>query len=145
MSDSDASSDNHARASILVVDDSDAIRKVVCAMLAQNGYTCLEAANGAEALRCLRTGAKIHLVLTDVAMPGMGGDELAAYLVREYPSMRILFMSGYTDNPLVRAIEQTPIFLPKPFTASALTTTVRRALEQPWSGLTGWCFGSCSR
>ncbi|HTX34574.1 MAG TPA: response regulator [Bryobacteraceae bacterium] len=138
------SSDNHAGASILVVDDSDAIRKVVCAMLTQNGYTCLEACNGAEALSFLRTGAKIHLVLTDVAMPRMGGAELAAYLVREYPSLPILFMSGYTDNPMVRAIEQTPIFLPKPFTASALTTTVRRALEQPWSGLPGWCFGSCS-
>lgn len=129
---------SNRRATILVVEDSEAIRRVVCAMLTQHGYTCLEAPDGVEALNLLRASDGIQLVLTDVVMPKMGGAELAARLTREYPSIPIVFMSGYTDNPLVRAIERTPIFLPKPFTANALTTSVRRALEQPWPGLPPW-------
>jgi two-component system, cell cycle sensor histidine kinase and response regulator CckA len=135
------SNNRHASTTILVVDDSDAIRKIVCAMLCQNGYACLEAANGADALSFLRRGVKIQLVLTDVAMPKMDGAELAGYLAREYPSVPVLFMSGYTDNPLVRAIERTPIFLPKPFTSTLLTSSVRQALERPWTGLPVSCFG----
>jgi two-component system, cell cycle sensor histidine kinase and response regulator CckA len=135
---------DYANETILVVEDSDPIRRVVCAMLSQNGYTCLEAANGSEALTLLRTAERIQLVLTDVVMPKMDGAELANHMAREYPSVPILFMSGYTDNPLVRAIERSPIFLPKPFTATALTTTVRWALEEPWQGLAGWRRGSIS-
>jgi two-component system cell cycle sensor histidine kinase/response regulator CckA len=129
---------DHPNATILVVEDSEAIRRVVCAMLSHCGYSCLEASDGVEALAMVRSGGEIHLVLTDVVMPRMGGAELAGYLASEYPSLPVLFMSGYSDNPLVRAIEQTPIFLPKPFTAAALTGAVRRALEEPWLGLPEW-------
>jgi two-component system, cell cycle sensor histidine kinase and response regulator CckA len=125
----------YSNRTILVVEDSDAIRHVVCAMLAQNGYTCLEASDGDEALTVLRAEDEVHLVLTDVVMPKMGGAELAGHMARDYPSIPIVFMSGYSDNPLVRAIETTPMFLPKPFTSSALTTRVRLALERPWQGL----------
>jgi CheY-like chemotaxis protein len=144
MADPDDCKNHHANGTILVVEDAEAIRQVVCAMLSQNGYTCLEASNGAEALSLLRSGEEIQLVLTDVVMPKMGGAELAGYLTREYPSIPILFMSGYSGNSLVRAIEQTSFFLPKPFTAAALTTSVRRALEQPWPGLPEWRPGSGS-
>lgn len=119
---------------VLVVEDSEPIRRVVCYMLRQTGYNCLEAANGAEAVNLLRSGGGVHLVLTDVVMPEMGGAELARYLAREHPAVRVLFMSGYTDDPMVRALERTPIFLAKPFTAAALTNSVRRALEYPWKG-----------
>ena len=141
MTDREERTADHANATILVVEDSDAIRRVVCAMLNQNGYTCLEASDGAEALNVLRSRDKIELVLTDVVMPRMGGDELANHMIREYPSMPIVFMSGYSDNPLVHAIERTPIFLSKPFTSTALTTSVRQALERPWPGLSRWCDG----
>jgi two-component system cell cycle sensor histidine kinase/response regulator CckA len=137
--------DGHSGATILVVEDSEAIRRVVCAMLSQHGYRCLEAANGAEALDTLRAGQEIQLILTDIVMPEMGGAELAVHLDRDYPSIPILFMSGYSENPLVRAIERTAIFLPKPFTATALTTSVRRALDEPWPGLTAWYLGLSPR
>jgi two-component system cell cycle sensor histidine kinase/response regulator CckA len=137
--------DGHGGATILVVEDSEAIRRVVCAMLTQHGYRCIEASNGLEALNILRTEQKIQLILTDVVMPEMGGGELAVHLDRDYPSIPILFMSGYSENPLVRAIERTAIYLPKPFTATALTTSVRRALNEPWPGLTAWYLGFSPR
>ena len=142
MPDPGACADNYANETILVVEDSDPIRRVVCAMLSQNGYNCLEASDGSEALNLLRAEDTIQLVLTDVVMPKMDGAELAGHMAREYPAIPILFMSGYSDNPLVRAIERSPIFLPKPFTVTALTSTVRRALEEPWHGLAEWRRGS---
>jgi two-component system cell cycle sensor histidine kinase/response regulator CckA len=145
MNDADVCESQPSNETILVVEDSEAIRRVVCFMLRQTGYTCLEAGDGAEALKLMRAEADIQLVLTDVVMPKMGGAELGRYLAREYPTVRVLFMSGYSDDPLVRTIEQTPIFLAKPFTSNALTTTVRRALEHPWPGLPEWSAGFTSR
>jgi len=121
---------------ILVVDDAETIRKMVCAMLAQNGYGCLEACDGQEALEKLLMDTPVHLVLTDVVMPGMGGPELAARLARERPDVRIVFMSGYSEHPVVRNMEYTARrFLPKPFTASTLMDKIRQALDEPWDGL----------
>jgi CheY-like chemotaxis protein len=122
---------------ILVVEDAEAIRRLVCTMLAQQGYRCLEAADGVDALRMLdETAAPVHLVLTDVIMPKMTGAELGRHLVRRRPDLPIVFMSGYCDDPAVRDFERMPlIFLPKPFTASALLDKVRQALDQPWNGL----------
>ena len=122
---------------ILVVEDGESIRKMVCAMLIQSGYHCLGVADGAEALRLVENAPhSIDLVLTDVVMPKMGGLELAHRLARVRPDLRIIFMSGYSDDVLVRAIERAPAnFLPKPFTASALTVKVRQALDRPWHGL----------
>ena len=131
----------HATATILVVEDSDPIRRLVCAMLSQSGFRCLEASDGAEALDLLRGPQQVRLVLTDIAMPNMSGDELACYLNREFPSLPILFMSGYAENPLVQAIRSTPIFVPKPFTSMSLTSSVRRALQEPWPGLNAWYSG----
>ena len=124
-----------AKKTILVVEDADAIRKMVCAMLTQNGYRCLEAVNGVDALRQL-DGESIHLVLTDVVMPKMGGAELAKHLSKHRPETRIIFMSGYHEDPVIRDLERSPArFLAKPFTGAALMQKVRDILENPWSGV----------
>lgn len=126
----------HHTETILVVEDAESIRKLVCAMLSQDGYRCLEAADGAQALEIVEGAEAIHLVLTDVVMPQMGGTELARRLALLRPEVPIIFMSGYNEDPLVRRVECVPgIFLPKPFTAAALTVKVRQALEEPWMGL----------
>ena len=121
---------------ILVVEDADAVRKLVCTMLAHDGYHCLEASDGSEALKVVNNAGEIHLVLTDVVMPQMGGAELARRLAEIRPEVRILFMSGYTEDPMVLRVEKlSTIFLAKPFTAAALTDKVRQTLARPWNGL----------
>src|SRR5579872_3433094 len=88
---------------ILVVDDAESVRKMVCAMLASSGYRCLEAADGREALEIARDSRhSFGLALTDMVMPRMGGAEFAQHLTRIRPEVRIVFMSGYTDDPLAR-------------------------------------------
>lgn len=121
---------------ILVVEDAETVRKMVCAMLTHDGYQCLEAADGMEALEIVERPEPIHLVLTDVVMPRVGGAELARRISVLRPEVRIIFMSGYTEDPLVQRVERFPNhFLAKPFTASALTGKVRQVLKEPWSGL----------
>ena len=117
---------------ILVVEEAEAIRTMVCAMLAQQGYRRLEAADGVDALRVLdETAAPVHLVLTDVIMPKMTGTELGRHLVRLRPDLPIVFMSGYCDDPVVRDFERMPLMVvAKPFTAAALLEKVRQALDQ---------------
>jgi CheY-like chemotaxis protein len=132
---------------ILVVEDAESIRRMVCAMLSQSGYRCLEAGDGAEALDVLESdGDAVTLILTDMMMPRMTGAELAQRVARIRPEIRIMFMSGYTDDPVVHTIEcSTAVFLSKPFTASILTEKVREALDQPWVGLQAGATGSFSR
>jgi CheY-like chemotaxis protein len=122
---------------ILVVEDAESVRKMVCGMLGQAGYRCLEAGDGEEAFRLVH-GAPglVDLVLTDVMMPKMGGPELARRIGHLRPELRILFMSGYSEDPVVRTIERSAfLFLAKPFTAAALLDKVRAALDAPWAGL----------
>ena len=120
-------------ATILVVEDTPAVRKMVCAMLSQTGYHCLEAGDGVEALRLLEDAGDVQLVLTDVIMPNMDGPELARQLSQVRPELRILFMSGYVEDTVVRSIgKASSLFLPKPFTATALMEKVRQALDRPW-------------
>ena len=120
---------------ILVVDDTEEIRKMICQILLQHGYQVLEASNGLEALEI--TGSHrdpIHLVLTDVVMPRMNGPELAERLRHLNPRQRLLFMSGFADDALVRRIEKLAVFLPKPFTSHALTSKIREVLDDPGHG-----------
>ncbi len=125
---------NDRHGTILVVEDSPAVRKMICAMLSQTGYKCLEAGDGLEALRLLEGVEDVRLVLTDVIMPNMDGAELARQLSRLRPTLRVMFMSGYVDDSLVRSIGKTaPLFLPKPFTAAALMDKIRQALDRPSS------------
>jgi CheY-like chemotaxis protein len=132
---------------ILVVEDTEPIRRIVCAMLAQSGYRCLEAGDGAEALDVLETGASsVSLILTDMIMPKMTGAELALHVSRTWPELRIMFMSGYTDDPSVRTLEQSrALFLAKPFTAAVLMKKVREALDHPWTGLHSSLSGGASQ
>jgi CheY-like chemotaxis protein len=122
---------------ILVVEDAEPVRKMVCSMLAGGGYQYLEAGDGTEALEiALDNRHSFDLALTDIIMPRMGGAEFARHLSRLRPEVRIVFMSGYTDDPVVRAAEAGAAgFLAKPFTSDSLLKAVRRSLDQPWYGL----------
>jgi CheY-like chemotaxis protein len=124
---------------VLVVDDAEQIRKMVCSMLSFSGYKCVEAADGTEALDIVKDAPdSVDLILTDIVMPEMGGPELARQVAMLRPDLPIVFMSGYSDDPVVRTLEHSPaLFLPKPFTAAALTEKVRAALDRPWTGVPG--------
>jgi len=125
------------RETILVVEDGDAVRNLVCRMLVQNGYRVLEACDGRDALRLCETHPdSIELVLTDLVMPHMAGSELAERLRRARPALRILVMSGYTDEPLMQRLGRESLaFLAKPFTSVDLVEKVRQVLDSPWNGL----------
>ena len=120
---------------ILVVEDEAAVRNVICRSLRGRGYNIIEAKNGEDALLAAeRHNAPIHLVVTDVVMPEMGGTELFHHLRRWYPRMRMLFISGYTKGAIpAEALEAGAGagFLPKPFTLDQLGAEVRRVLSMP--------------
>jgi CheY-like chemotaxis protein len=98
----------------------------------RQGYTVIEAGSGAEAV-CAAEGEQrpIDLLLTDVVMPGMGGRELADAVRRRCPGVRVLYMSGYTDDAVIRhgVCRATDAFLQKPFTLPGLARKVRQVLE----------------
>ncbi len=120
------------RETILVAEDEDSVREVVSRVLSKKGYHLLLAENGEAALRLARSRpGSIQLLLTDLVMPGMSGGELAQRLRDEQPGLRILFMSGYTDDAVVRqgVLEKGVPYLQKPFTAEALAARVREVLD----------------
>jgi nitrogen-specific signal transduction histidine kinase/ActR/RegA family two-component response regulator len=117
---------------VLVVDDSESLRPVVTRILREYGYAVVEAATGDESLRLARKKAgPIHLLLTDVVMPAMSGPELARELSRWHPDLRVLFMSGYAENAIVREGLRHPSagFIEKPFSPETLAREVRRSLD----------------
>ncbi|HUL34198.1 MAG TPA: PAS domain S-box protein [Candidatus Eisenbacteria bacterium] len=116
---------------ILLVEDSDALREVTIEFLQASGYTVLETGDPAEALRIAADHVKpIHLLVTDVIMPGLNGRELATKLQPLHPETRVLYMSGYAGNALVNrgALEESITLLSKPFTRSLLLEKVRELL-----------------
>jgi PAS domain S-box-containing protein len=114
---------------ILLVDDEEGVRKLVYAILQAHGYNVIEASNGQVALAAFEKNAhKIDLVLTDVVMPQMTGYELGQKISARRPELRILYMSGYRDNPI--GGESDRAFLHKPFTPDVLLTKVRQLLDQ---------------
>jgi PAS domain S-box-containing protein len=118
---------------VLVVEDEPAVRRVLRVTLEAQGYQVLEADGGASALRLVSEYPRsIHLLVTDVVMPGMGGREVAERLLQKHPEMRVLYSSGYTDDAVVRngVIEATDAFLQKPFTPTTLVEKVRAVLDQ---------------
>jgi PAS domain S-box-containing protein len=124
-------------ATILLVEDDAAVRPAVRRMLERQGYTVLDAADGADALQLAASadarGERIDLVLTDVVMPVQGGRVLGERLAMHWPGIRVLYMSGYTDDEILRRGLVVPgaSFLEKPFTPMRLAEAVRHALDQP--------------
>jgi CheY-like chemotaxis protein len=116
---------------ILLVEDEEAVRTMICRVLQGSGYRILEARHGKEALEiCRQHTGPIHLMVTDVIMPQMSGRELAEQLAPARPEMKVLFMSGYPDNAIVHhgVLESGTAFLQKPFTLNALENKVREVL-----------------
>jgi two-component system cell cycle sensor histidine kinase/response regulator CckA len=114
---------------VMLVDDEEGVRKLVCAILQSNGYSVIEANNGQSALVAYeKNGHKVDLVLTDVVMPQMDGFELGERLVDKNPDVKILYMSGYRDNPVGGEARPRP-FLHKPFTPDVLLSKVREILD----------------
>lgn len=125
---------------VLVAEDEQAVRELVRSMLLMGGYRVIVAASGEEALSVAeRYDGSIHLLLTDVVMPGMNGRDLAERLVKKRPTIRTMFMTGYTDDAVLRhGVRGGAVTLvPKPFTRQDLLGAVRRVLDGPAQGPAG--------
>ncbi len=116
---------------VLVVEDDDQVRRLVALVLRRQGYAVLEAGNGGEALLIGEQTAHIDLLLSDVVMPRLDGRRVSERLQPLHPRMKVLFMSGYTDDAVLRhGISQADVhFLPKPITPQDLTDKVRDVLD----------------
>ena len=116
---------------VLVVEDEDPVRAFVERTLRQHGYRVLTAADGAAALELARHEPNLHLLFTDMVMPGMSGRELAGRLAVMRPGLPVVFASGYSDEALRDDFRQdgSVPYLAKPFTAEALLSRVREALD----------------
>ncbi len=117
---------------LLLVEDETDVRDVASETLQSIGYTIYEAANGIEALDCIKNNSsKISLVITDVIMPGMGGKELAENIEKIQPDLKILFTSGYTDQKIVRSgkLNNDINFLHKPYSIHELSKKIRELIE----------------
>ena len=119
--------------SILLVEDEEAVRRLARKVLEGYGYYVIEASNGQAALEIADKGEhlKIDLLVTDVIMPGMRGEELSAKLLEAYPDMKILFVSGYTENSLSHegVLNEGIAFLQKPFSPKSLAAKVREIFD----------------
>ncbi len=118
---------------MLLVEDEDQVRDVARGILKRSGYTVLEARNAGEALLlCERHTTRIDLLLSDVVMPGLSGPALAERLAATHPEMKVLCMSGYTDDSAVRhgVTDARFAFIQKPLTVDTLTKKVREVLSK---------------
>jgi PAS domain S-box-containing protein len=118
---------------LLLVEDEEVVRAMTRQILETCGYRILEAGHGAEAIQtCEQSQGPIHLLVTDVVMPGIGGRQLAETLRSKHPELKVLFLSGYTDDAVVRhgVLEAGTNFLQKPFTPSSLAQKVREVLDK---------------
>jgi signal transduction histidine kinase/CheY-like chemotaxis protein len=119
---------------ILLVEDEEQVRNVARSILVRHGYKVLEAKSAAEAQEvCEAHGGAIHLLLSDVVMPGMSGPELVKRFAVRWPRIRVLCMSGYTDERIVEhgAVGARFAFLQKPITPDSLARKVREVLDAP--------------
>ncbi|HEY2955009.1 MAG TPA: PAS domain S-box protein [Candidatus Eisenbacteria bacterium] len=124
----------HGVETVLLVEDEEAVRSLVRDALEGRGYRVLVACNGVEALDLAgRYAETIDLLVSDVVMPHMNGGELAQRLERIKPGLRVLFVSGYTDDAIIRhgVLEARTAFLQKPFGLDVLARTVREVLDAP--------------
>jgi CheY-like chemotaxis protein len=123
----------HASEVVLIVEDEESVRTMMARTLELEGYRILEASDGQEALELVE-GRKeaVDLIITDLAMPQLNGRELADRVGRSRPDLPVLFISGYTDDEMVRRglIEPNKPFMSKPFTPEVLAAKVRALLDQ---------------
>jgi two-component system, cell cycle sensor histidine kinase and response regulator CckA len=117
---------------VLVVEDAEGLRELARRLLERQGYTVLLAANAAEALQQFERNASIDVLLTDVVMPGASGPELTERLLARWPELRVIYMSGYTDEAIVQhgILHHGIAFLHKPFTAATLGRKIREVLAR---------------
>jgi CheY-like chemotaxis protein len=115
---------------VLVVDDAPSLRELTKRMLERQGYTVFLAANANEAIQVFESSAVIDVLLTDVIMPGGSGPELVAKLGATHPNLKVVYMSGYTDDAISQhgMLDQGIALLHKPFTAETLGAKLREAL-----------------
>jgi DNA-binding NtrC family response regulator len=130
-----AVADGIGHETVLLVEDNDSVRELSAKALRRRGYTVHEARNAEEAIEWSRTsGIRPQLLVTDVVMPGLSGPNLAARLLHEMPHLRVLYMSGYTDDATVDGAFWGGVpLLQKPFTPGRLAERVRMALDAPVS------------
>jgi PAS domain S-box-containing protein len=117
---------------LLIVEDEKALRHLATRILESAGYTVLTAGDGKEALLVLeRHHGPVHLMLTDVVLPGISGRDLAARLVETHPGIKVIFTSGYTDDAILRhgVLDNVAHFIGKPYTKATLTQKVREVLD----------------
>jgi PAS domain S-box-containing protein len=117
---------------VLVVDDAAGLRVLTKRLLQRLGYTVLIAADGAEALRVFDENASIDLLLTDVVMPGASGPELTRQLILKRPALKVIYMSGYTEDTIARhgTLQPGMAFLHKPFTSETLGRKIREVMDR---------------
>jgi CheY-like chemotaxis protein len=121
-------------ATILLAEDDASVRELVRAMLSKKGYVVLCASDGEQAIDMAAThGGTIDLLLTDVVLPGLNGREVAERMRAARPDLRVLYMSGYTDDAILRrgVLAQRSSLIQKPFSASDLTSRVSELLAEP--------------
>lgn len=126
--------DLRGQETVLVVEDEESIRNLACAVLRGYGYPVLPACDGEDALRVAgEHEGEISLLLTDVVMPKMGGRDLYDRIRQQHPEIKVLYMSGYTDNAIVhhRVLDPGTAFLQKPFSPISLARKVKEVLEIP--------------
>jgi two-component system cell cycle sensor histidine kinase/response regulator CckA len=118
---------------VLVVEDTDGLRGLIRKVLQRQGYLVLTAANANDAIALFDQNPSIKVIVTDVVMPGASGPELTTALVKRRPTLKVVYMSGYTDEAIVHhgVLEPGIMFLHKPFTADALGRKIREALDTP--------------
>jgi PAS domain S-box-containing protein len=130
----------HGTETILLVEDESSLRGLTVHMLRSCGYTVLEASSGEQALKISQEEKRtIHLLLTDVIMPGISGPSLADRLTKERPEMGVVYTSGYTGQTVgaLGVLDEGSHFLPKPFTKEALARKVRETLDSRSEGGAG--------
>jgi CheY-like chemotaxis protein len=115
---------------VLIVDDEPGVRRLVSAILQRTGYAVLEAADGPEAEHVAAAyDGDIHVLLTDIVMPGIRGPELAARLRTLRPTIRVVYMSGFRDASALHDVERgEALFVQKPFLRATLLKAVRRVV-----------------
>lgn len=115
---------------ILIIDDDPQVANVIHAVLKKQGYTTIVTLNGLTALsQLMQHGRKINLVILDMVMPVMSGDEVCKKILEMYPTMKILITSGYTQEEALENFKEKVNFIQKPFTSTGLTEKVKSVLS----------------